>query len=44
VYLNQDKKETYSFFVEERKMRFHLKTALAEVNDLMKSSNKVPDK
>lgn len=34
--INEEQKKPYTYVVEEDKIRFHLKTALAEVNDEMK--------
>lgn len=36
VYLTEDQADAFSYFVDREKMRFHLKTALAEINDEMK--------
>lgn len=36
VYLAEEKQKEYSFFVEKTKMRFNLRTALAEINEKIK--------
>ncbi len=36
VFLNKESQGKYSYFVETDKMRFHLRTALAEINDEIK--------
>ncbi|MBU2713190.1 hypothetical protein [Zooshikella harenae] len=36
VVLSENKQEAYSFFVDKSKMRFDLRTALAEINNKIK--------
>ncbi|TQV88273.1 hypothetical protein [Aliikangiella coralliicola] len=36
VFLNEHNSEAYSFFIDKTKMRFHLRTALAEIKDKIK--------